>query len=253
MPDEDTSLDDALRVAQEAGEVANSALSAELASLENGAVALDALRDQLGSYSSFVLQAARQPNIHVDPLPYRRVLSGAESDELWQMLSEQWQIRGPGYGWFPLSDDPAPKGALTFHEELWEARDGGELLRDFLAAEHIDRCFLLRELDPPNYELDAVLVNFTYDGSEKFLFAGRDWVLYSSHESSLTQAGRLAAFFRETWPDADQLSYGGPFHTPDLRGRGLRSDCLSGTYPRQYRQNRLRGSKCPYCRQYVPR
>lgn len=111
VPDEDTSLDDALRVAQEAGEVAYSALSAELASLENGAVALNALRDQLGSYSSFVLQAARQPNIHVDPLPYRRVLSGAESDELWQMLSEQWQIRGPGYGWFPLSDDPAPKGA----------------------------------------------------------------------------------------------------------------------------------------------
>jgi len=129
------------------------------------------------------------------------------------------------------------KAQLTFHEELWEARDGGELLRDFLAAEHIDRCFLLRELGQPNYELDAVLVDFTYDGSEKFLFAGRDWVLYSSHESSLNLAGRLAAFFRETWPDADQLSYGGPFTRPTCGGRGLRSDCLSGTYHRQYGSN----------------
>jgi hypothetical protein len=70
----------------------------------------------------------------------------------------------------------------------------------------------------PDYELDGALVDAMYDGSEKFLFADRDWILYSSHESSLTLTGRLATFIRDLWPDADQLSYGGPFHTADLRG-----------------------------------
>jgi len=218
VADSDTSLVDALRVAQEAGQSAYSVLSAELASMDDRAVVLSALREQLDGYSSFLLEAARQRSLEVDPLPYRRVLSGVESDELWQMLSEQWHVRGPGSSWFPLSDDPAPNGVLTFHQELWEARKGEELLQSFLEAERIKRCLLLRELGPPNYEVDAALVSSAYDGSEKFLFSGRDWILYSSHESSLTLAGRLAAFFRDAWPNADQLSYGGPFHTPDLRG-----------------------------------
>jgi hypothetical protein len=218
VPDAETSVSTSLQIAQEAGEVAYSELSAELAPLENGHVVLDALREQLDSYLSFLVEVMQQPNEQIEPLPYRRVLSTAESIELWQTLSDQWQIRGPGYGWFPLSDDPAPEGVLTFHEELWDARDGEERLRDFLAEEHTERCFLLRELGPPNYELDAALVDVTYDGSEKFLFAARDWLLYSSHESSLTLTGRLAAFIRDVWLDADQLSYGGPFHTADLRG-----------------------------------
>jgi hypothetical protein len=114
-PDADTSLVDALHVAQEASESAFSALCAELASLDNRAIALNALREQLDGYSSFLLEAARQQSLEVDPLPYGRVLSRAGSDEL-------WQVRGAGYRWFPLSDEPAPKGALTFHQELWEAR-----------------------------------------------------------------------------------------------------------------------------------
>jgi hypothetical protein len=214
VPDAETTL----QIAQEAGEVAYSELSSELAALENGSTVLDALRQQLDCYLSFLVDIVQQPNQQIEPLPYRRVLQATESNELWQMLSEKWQIRGPGYGWFPLSDDPAPEGALTFHQELWDARDGEVHLRNFLAAEHIERCFLLRELGPPNYELDAALVDATYDGSEKFLFAGRDWILYSSHESSLTLTGRLASFVRDVWPDADRLAYGGAFHTADLRG-----------------------------------
>ena len=218
VPDAETAVSTSLQIAQEAGEVAYSELSAELAALENGSVVLAALREQLDSYLSFLVDIVQQPNKQIEPLPFRRVLQAAESNELWQMLSEKWKIRGPGYGWFPLSDDPAPEGALTFHQELWDARDGEEHLRNFLAAEHIERCFLLRELGPPNYELDVALVDAIYDGSEKFLFAGRDWVLYSSHESSLTLTGRLASFIRDVWPDADRLSYGGAFHTADLRG-----------------------------------
>jgi hypothetical protein len=80
------------------------------------------------------LDVLRQPNHQINPLPYRRVLLGDESDELWKLLLEEWSIRGQGYGWFPLNGDPAPSGSLTFHEELWESRGGDEPLRKFLVS-----------------------------------------------------------------------------------------------------------------------
>jgi hypothetical protein len=132
VPDADTPVSTSLQIAREAGEVACSELSAELAVLENSHAVFSALKEQLDSYLSFLAEVMHQSNPQIEALPYRRVLSAAESDQLWQTLSEQWQIRGPGYGWFPLSDDPAPGGVLTFHAELWNARDGEQHLREFL-------------------------------------------------------------------------------------------------------------------------
>jgi hypothetical protein len=111
-----------------------------------------------------------------------------------------------------------PVGVLTFHQELWNFRSGNDLLLRFLEKQNISRCFLLRELGPPNFELDLDLINPLYDGSESFLLSNAGWVLYTSHESSLTLAGTIAEFFRGEWTDADCLAYGGPYHTEDLKG-----------------------------------
>jgi hypothetical protein len=107
---------------------------------------------------------------------------------------------------------------LAFHEELWTARRGNQLLQRFLREQNVLRCNLLRELGPPHFELDVLLAKAVYDGSESFLFDNADWVLYTSHESSITAAGSLAEFLRAAWSDAEMLAYGGPFHTDDLRG-----------------------------------
>ncbi|HET9318710.1 MAG TPA: hypothetical protein VFO27_03005, partial [Bryobacteraceae bacterium] len=46
-----------------------------------------------------------------------------------------------------------------------------------------------------------------------------DWVVYASHESSITIAGEwLTRIFKEKWPEWSQKSYGGPYSTKDLRG-----------------------------------
>jgi hypothetical protein len=217
VPHTNLRLEDMLETTLDAGENAFSSLSSELLRL-NSAIALHALDDQRASYSAFLMQIAAQDHIDVDALPFRRVLSEAESEALWEKLKDTWGVRGAGFGWFPLSEDAAPKGALTFHAELWDARNGSEVLKRFLAEAHIERCFLLRELGPPDYEIDTALADAVYDGSESFLFVDDAWVLYVSHESSLTLAGTIADYYRRVWPDADQLSYGGPFHTSDLRG-----------------------------------
>ena len=82
---------------------------------------------------------------------------------------------------------------------------------------NIERC-VFDEATSSKEALDSELARPVYDGSESFLFRDSDWLVYASHESSLTLAGSIADFFRERWSDADSLGYGGPFHTDDLRG-----------------------------------
>ena len=79
---------------------------------------------------------------------------------------------------------------------------------------------MLREIGPPDYEMESAAVDLHYDGSEAFITSDGEWLLYSSHESSITVAGWLADRFRAQWPDADKMAYGGPFHTDDLKGTG---------------------------------
>jgi hypothetical protein len=180
--------------------------------------AIHALESHHSAYVALIESLASSPTSAVEPLPFRRVLPSEEVDALWQVLRDRWGIRGAGYGWFPISEDAQPVGSLTFHEELWTARQGGVLFRRFLMGRNVFRCYMLRELGPPDYELDSELARPVYDGSESFLFRDSDWLVYASHESSLTLAGSIADFFRERWSDADSLGYGGPFHTDDLRG-----------------------------------
>jgi hypothetical protein len=127
-------------------------------------------------------------------------------------------VGGAGYGWFPLTDDVPPPGTLTFHADLWRARGGHTLLQRFLLRNGVQHCFLLRELGPPDFQMEVILIPEAYDGSESFLFCDAKWVLYTSHESSLTLTGTLADFFRREWIDAEEVSYRGAFHTADLRG-----------------------------------
>jgi hypothetical protein len=180
--------------------------------------AVKALELQLTLYRKFIESLVYIFPEEVKPLPFRRVLSNEESTALWGTLQTRWGIRGPGFGWFPLSDDVRPQGALTFHEELWKSRDGAAILQRFLREQGTNHCHLLRELGPPDYEIEIALANPIYDGSESFLFSDGGWVVYTSHESSLTLAGSVAEFFSAEWSDAEQVAYGGPYHTEDLRG-----------------------------------
>ena len=148
---------------------------------------------------------------------YRRLLTAAESKELWAKLRERWGVRGIGYPWYPLSADPAPAGAIAVHTELWDSREGDDLLRRVLADCQVRTCYELRE-GPPEYELDASMAPADYDGRELFLTSDFEWLLYASHERSIALAGWIAEFFAGEWPDLVNLQYRGRYHTKDLRG-----------------------------------
>ena len=211
---EDTVLEEARQILLNAGVNAFNALAKQLRGQKEAVVAL---QEQLASYQFFI-KRYDPLSAEILHLPFRRVLAEEEVTNLWRFLQHHWRIRGAGYGWFPISDDARPVGSLTFHTDLWDARRGDALFQHFLASTDISRCYVLRELGPPDYELDCELANPAYDGSESFLFINAGWIVYVSHESSLTLVGSIAAFFQEQWDDADALAYGGPFSTADLRG-----------------------------------
>jgi hypothetical protein len=137
---------------------------------------------------------------HVSPLPYRRTLSEIERTLLWEDLSGRWEIRD---FWYPLTE-PKPPETEAFMEDYFAAEIGFNALRAILSAHGIGRIFELREFEhSPEYQLDVEGFNpvYTLNGEGYWFSAEMDWVIYASHENSITIAGEwLLAEIKKIWP-----------------------------------------------------
>lgn len=199
----------------DASEVAHASLRNEL----TNKLAREALRDEAGDFRAYLEALAPADLAQMEPLPYRRVLGKEESAQIWGELGEAWGI-GDGY-WFPLKDGPMPPDILAFHTDYFESIDGEVFLREALEQRGISKVFLLHEFGDPEYEIELNIYAPGYrDGGEQYsTSAQKDWMVYSSHESSITVCGRwLVNVFRAAQPECIERTYQGPFSTPDLRG-----------------------------------
>jgi len=206
-----TSLEEARVVILDAGRQGFTSLVQEFERHSDALIALDEEWNAFDKYISAL--GARQLQL-IEPLPSRRVLAESESKQLRQTLAARWDVNGY---WYPLSQPESRMNVIAFHVELWEQRHGTGLLLRALGERAIDKCFALLE-GPSDYELDRALVDPTYQGDEIFITSDFEWLLYSSHESSIAVAGWLADSFKSKWPDWSRIMYEGPFHTADLRG-----------------------------------
>jgi len=209
--DEFRSLEEARTILLEAGRRALSSLSQEFQQIPE---ARAAITDEWKAFDSYISTLDPIQLAQIKPLPYRRVLTKSESEQLRDRLNTIW---GANDYWYPLSKCDPQTNVIAFHQELWKQRDGTSLLLQAIEQRAIERCFLLLE-GPVDYEIARSLVEPTYRGDESFVTSDFEWLVYSSHESSIAVAGWLADFFRIQWRDWDAVAYGGPFHTADLRG-----------------------------------
>jgi hypothetical protein len=205
------SLEEARNLILEAGDRATSSL---LQKFNRSNEACVALKDELKAFELYIAGLDAIQLGHIEPLPYRRVLARSESERLWQQLRASWGVTG---SWYPISECAQHTNVIAFHEELWERRNGTSLLFQATQERVIDRCFLLSE-GTQHYEIDCSLIDPIYRGEESFLTSDFEWLVYSSHESSIAVAGWLADFYRARWPDWKSVACRGPFHTSDLRG-----------------------------------
>jgi len=198
-------------------EIAEGRLRTEL----KNEIARKALREESEDYKTYIRILSEGDLLSIAPLPFRRVLTTTESEGLRNQLGMTWGI-GEGY-WFPLRDGPAPPNILAFHVEYFKAINGIVLLQDALSRRSISRVFELHEFGPdePDYEIELSIFDpaYRWGGEQYCTGAGADWVVYASHESSVTIGGDwLMEMLKEKWPECAQHTYLGPYSTRDLRG-----------------------------------
>jgi hypothetical protein len=182
-------------------------------------IARKALHEEAENYRVYIRVLRPNDLSGIEPLPFRRVIDDWESNKIWNQLKEVWRIDG-SY-WFPLEKSPVPRNVLAFHTDYFRAMNGLALLRETLQSRGITRVFQLHEFGDPDYEIELGIFEPAYrDGGESYSTSAEpDWVVYASHESSITICGDwLIHVFRAEWPGCDERTYRGPFSTGDLRG-----------------------------------
>jgi len=217
-PDSSATVDELRSQLLRSGEIATARLHEELQKEK----ARKALHEEAEDYRAYIQALAVTDLADIDALPYRRVLREEETKQLRNQLKLSWGIEHDS--WFPLREGPIPANVMTFHTDYFKKMEGLRVLREALALRGIERIFQLHEFnlkDEPDYEIEVSLFEPAYGGGgEQYsTTALADWVVYASHESSITICGQwLVRFLAERWPEWSQHTYLGPYSTADLRG-----------------------------------
>jgi hypothetical protein len=200
MPSELASLAEARVRLARAGETAESLFT------ENplGPVARRAMAEERARFVRYVQTIPLAELEQVELLPFRRVLHPRELNRLWAEVEARWASKGT---WYPC-DRPwgaePPAHTVAFAADPFREATLQQSLREVLAALGTRRLWELRELPTePSYELDLVLFHPVYNGSEGFwLDATLSWLVYASHEGSVTIGGAaLLPALQAAWPN----------------------------------------------------
>ncbi|HEY6466908.1 MAG TPA: hypothetical protein VIY69_12995 [Candidatus Acidoferrales bacterium] len=178
-----------------------------------------AMHEEAEDFKVYVQNLTTTDLIRVEPLPYRRVLGKQEREQLWAQLRGTWAIES--HYWFPLIEAVAPSNILYFHTDYFQRIGGHSLLREALREHGVSTVFLVHEFGDPDYEIELGIFEPSYrDGGEQYSTSKQmDWIVYASHESSITIGGGwLIHVLRALHPECLEHTYRGPYSTPDLRG-----------------------------------
>ncbi len=167
-----------------------------------------ATADEREAFCRFVRGLSEGDLEAIEPLPYQRVLAADEAKQLWSRLRQRWQIT-EGY-WYPLAVCPLSTIAAFQDRPFYEAVPP-ESVERILRARRIERVWELRE-SGPEYELDVSSCQPYYNGAEGYWSSGNlDWIVYASHESSVTVGGWLLDEVKAIWPSWREKIWTSPF------------------------------------------
>ena len=185
--------------------VAEAARSAsdEFTSSSLGPIDAKAISDERQDFLQFLTSITHADLIHVKPLPYRRVLNAKESERVWAAVRSAWNIT-TDY-WYPLSDSTRAD-VEAYDANAFAKNVPTEVLRDAIRRQGIGRVWELKEYGP-EFEEAVELFEPIYDGAEGYWCSeSLAWIVYASHEGSITAGGTLLGTVCEAWPQsADYL------------------------------------------------
>ncbi|GAA3149452.1 hypothetical protein [Nonomuraea roseoviolacea] len=166
-----------------------------------------AMAEERRLFQSILQDWATRADLPVEPLPYRRVLTPAESAERQKQLRQRWGL--VGRSWHPMLAEPTPPDVLVLMEaSMWSE----QALAQVRAALHDmsgGRVTELREYGA-DYLVDVEMFAPHYTGAEGVWSDDTlTWIAFASHEGTVAFGGRLAAALEAEWTELDRWRWQG--------------------------------------------
>ncbi len=132
----------------------------------------------------------------IRPLPHRRVLTDEAAETVRAKLKETWGAEGC---WYPL--EPTGRADVrAFHSDVFATEGASKLLSTILKERGIGFLWQIEE-DGTVVEIEVASLDIDQAGAEAFWSTPElDWIVYVSHESSVTVGGWMLNEIRKEWP-----------------------------------------------------
>lgn len=132
-------------------------------------------------------------------LPYSKVLDPQEASDIWKAVEAQWGLKRRGV-FYPLCETIRGDVVAFQAPHLMEAISPPKMAQ-LLELRGVSRVWELREYGP-EYEIDVASLETAYNGAEGYWTSDTfDWIVYASHESSVTVGGWLLEDLKATWAE----------------------------------------------------
>lgn len=167
-----------------------------------------AMREEREKLFKYIDELSEQDLMAIKPVFYRRVLSDEESKSIRKKLNNRWKLQ-KDY-WYPLTIEK-PVNAEAFQDAYFKKEVGAENLRRILDQYKVEKVYELRE-DGLDYEFELSVFEPYYNGAEGFWCDDKfDWIIYASHESSITVGGWLLDEIKKIWTNLEERIWTSPF------------------------------------------
>lgn len=174
----------------------------------NGSIEQGVMNEERELLCNFINQITEKDLSLVKTLFYRRVLTSNESEEIRNELRQRWEI-SKSY-WYPLSPNKT-EGVEAFQDSYFDEEIGAEKLKEILYNRGVNTVWEIRE-DGMDYEYELSVLEPYYNGAEGFWCDDKfDWIIYASHESSITLGGWLLPEIQKIWTDWRKYIWTTPF------------------------------------------
>ena len=170
-----------------------------------------AMEIERAEYLSFISTLSCEQAAEARPVLFRHLMSDTKRRRVANKLLESWKVDPLWHYWYPLWEELLPYDVIAFQDAYFYKEVGAEKLQDIFLRRGITRIWEINEDRlPPEYELDPRLCNFTSSVEKYWSSRELDWLVYASHESSITFAGDwLIGAIKEAWPNWEQRVYTG--------------------------------------------
>ena len=161
-----------------------------------------AIQDERGEFIEAVRRLTPESVAALPALPYRRVLSTAEIGSLREPVAARW---GGSYGRiYPLAER-SDSSLRAYDDEAFDKEFPAGRLQSILRSRGVERVYELREYGEKNYLMSIECWEPCYGlGGEGTWFSDAlDWVMFWSHEGSVTTGGALTDSIVSEWKDVD--------------------------------------------------